>query len=224
MTAGGLAAAAAIVCAIQFAPWKPTRAAVTAQQQAVSSAPAQTAAAQPSPATPETAQPAVSAPQQTPPAATSQPIAVPAARAPKSADQASPSPAVTPTQQPAIQQAAPPQAPPPAVAQPQPQQASAPPPAAPAGPSRAEILQAREHFAKLQVRASAIHDSLANLKQSMQSQGMALNAKFSQPEGLMNTYLRSAENALNQSDLAAAREYADKAEHQIEVLEKLLNL
>jgi len=74
------------------------------------------------------------------------------------------------------------------------------------------------------VRAGSIRDSLANLKRTMQSQGMALNAKFTQPEGLMETYLRSAEQALNQSDLAAAKEYGDKAERQIEVLEKLLNL
>jgi phosphoglycerate-specific signal transduction histidine kinase len=111
------------------------------------------------------------------------------------------------------------------VPQSQPQaQPIAPPPAAPAGPSRAEILQAREHFAKLEVRANAIRDSLGNLKRTMQAQGMALNAKFTQPEGLMDTYLRSAEQALNQSDLAAAKDYSDKAERQIEVLEKLLNL
>jgi phosphoglycerate-specific signal transduction histidine kinase len=90
-------------------------------------------------------------------------------------------------------------------------------------PSR-DVLNAREHFAKLQVRANSVHDSLANLKRTMQAQGLGLNAKFTQPEGLMDTYLRSAENALNQSDLAAAKEYGDKAERQIEVLEKLLNL
>ena len=127
----------------------------------------------------------------------------------------------TPQQQP-VQQAAAQTAPAPTQPPPQPQQNAA--PAAPAGPSRAQVLQAREDFAKLQVRAGSIHDSLANLKRTMQSQGMGLNAKFTQPEALMDTYLRSAENALNQSDLAAAKEYADKAEHQIEVLEKLLNL
>lgn len=73
------------------------------------------------------------------------------------------------------------------------------------------------------MRATTIHDSLENMKRNVQSQGMSLNAKFTRPEALMNTYLQSAENALNQSDLAAAKEYADKAERQIEILEKLFN-
>ena len=107
----------------------------------------------------------------------------------------------------------------------QPQQPIAvPTPSAPAGPSRAEVQQAREHFAKLQVRAGSVRDSLGNLKQTMQSQGMGLNAKFTGPERLMETYLRSAEQALSQNDLPAAKEFAEKAERQIEVLEKLLNI
>ena len=216
MAIGGVAAAAAIVCAVEFAPWKPTRAAVPAQVQ--QSSPPQAAAPGAPPAVTPAVTPVpepVSAPVEAPPAATVQQAAVS-----KSAPRSSPNVA-TPQQQP-VQQAAAQTAPAPTQPPPQPQQNAA--PAAPAGPSRAQVLQAREDFAKLQVRAGSIHDSLANLKRTMQSQGMGLNAKFTQPEALMDTYLRSAENALNQSDLAAAKEYADKAEHQIEVLEKLLNL
>jgi hypothetical protein len=210
MSIGGVAAAAAIVCAIEFAPWKPTHAAVPAAQTSE-------AQAQPSPAPPETA----TAPSTPPP--DSGPAAVPT-QAPPTATPVAPPPAAVPTQAPptATPVAPPPSAVPahaPPIATP-----VAPPPTAPAGPSRAQILQAREHFAKLQVRAGSIRDSLGNLKRTMQSQGMALNAKFTQPEGLMETYLRSAEQALNQSDLTAAKEYGDKAERQIEVLEKLLNL
>jgi hypothetical protein len=222
MSAGGVAAAAAIVCAIEFAPWKPTHAAVPA-------APPSTAQAQPSPAPPDTATVPSPVPQDSAPAAV--PTPTPPTATPQQSASAKPSarsspnvPTPAPRQQPVEQAVAQP-APQPPASQPQPQpQQVATPPAAPAGPSRAEILQAREHFAKLQVRAGSIRDSLGNLKRTMQSQGMALNAKFTQPEGLMETYLRSAEQALNQSDLAAAKEYGDKAERQIEVLEKLLNL
>jgi hypothetical protein len=42
--------------------------------------------------------------------------------------------------------------------------------------------------------------------------------------GLTDTYLQSANDALNRSDLAAARAYADKAGRQIEILEELRNL
>jgi len=96
--------------------------------------------------------------------------------------------------------------------------------AQPAGPSREEMLKAREHVAKLRVRAESVRNSLQGLRRSQQSQGLSLSAKFTGPEGLMTTYLRAAEDALNASDLPAFREYAEKAEHQIEILEKLLNL
>lgn len=86
------------------------------------------------------------------------------------------------------------------------------------------MTQARERVVKLQVRASAVRDSLKSLKRSQQASGMGLNARFTQPEGLMNAYLESANEALNEGDLPAAREYAAKAERQVEILERLLNL
>ena len=109
----------------------------------------------------------------------------------------------------------------------QPQQVPAAPPPEPpkpAGPSREEILQAREPVAKLHVRAIAVRGALQSLRRSQQSMGMNLNAKYTGPEGLMDTYLKAADDALNAKDLPAAREYTEKAEHQIEILEKLLNL
>jgi serine/threonine-protein kinase len=226
MAIGGVAAAAAIVGAIELAPWKPTRAAAPTQQTSTAQAQPSTPPADATPAQsapPQDAVPApVTLPESTPQAAPVQTPAAfksPARRAP---DTASASHAVTTPQEQPIQQQ-------PAVSAPvpQPQQQQQPqtvaPPSVPAGPSPAEVLHAREHFAKLQVRATTIHDSLANMKRTMQSQGMSLNAKFTRPEALMDTYLQSAENALNSSDLAAAKEYGDKAERQIEILEKLFN-
>ena len=215
MAAGGLAAALAIVGAIEFAPWKATRAAGPAKVQV------QSAAAVPAPVT--------AAPQTTPLAAPAEQQAAPVAQAAitkpvrRASEPVSTPPTAPPPQQPATVQQQPVVSAP-AVAPPQ--QSAVPTPQAPAppGPSPAVILQAREHFAKLQVRAGAIDDSLANLKRSMQAQGAGLNARFTQPQGLMENYLQSSQNALNQGDLAAAREYADKAERQIEILEKLLNM
>ena len=220
MSVGGLAAAAAIVCAIEFAPWKPTKAAAPQPQasavQVQQPAPSVAAPAAQSTPPPEAAPAAIPAPQAQAEPVRQTAIAKPAAR---SVPQSVSPPAVASAPPQSAQIQAQPPAP---VVQ---SQATAPaPPAAPAGPSRAEVLQAREHFAKLQVRASSIHDSLASLKRSMQAQGLGLNAKFTQPQGLMDTYLQSANEALNQADLAAAREYSDKAERQIEILEKLLNL
>lgn len=230
MAIGGVAAAAAIVCAIEFVPWKPTKAAAptaqTSQAQVQQSSPPEAPAAQSTPpqdAASVDSTPApgpATAPAQASKAAPHQETAVskPPARSLSNSPSPSPVPAA-PRQQPVQQQ----QAAPADTAQ-QYQPIAAPPPPAPAGPSTAELLHARERFAKLRVRASSIHTSLDSLKGSMQAQGLAVNAKFTQPEGLMDTYLQSANEALSQSDLPAARDYADKAERQIEILEKLLNL
>jgi eukaryotic-like serine/threonine-protein kinase len=224
MTVGGVAAAAAIVFAIQFAPKKQTKAAEPPAQSA-------SAQVQPTPALETTTTPSAPAADASPAAASQQSPAVappqPTA-AHKPPARSSPSAAVSaaPPQQQPVRQAAVPPVPTPIQPQPQPQQqAAAPPPAAaPSGPSGAQVQQAREHFAKLQVRAGGIRDSLSNLKQTMQSSGMTLNGKYTQPEGLMETYLRSADQALSQLDLTTAKEFGDKAERQIEILEKLLNL
>ena len=40
---------------------------------------------------------------------------------------------------------------------------------------------------------------------------------------LMETYLRNATGALNAGNAASARNYMEKAERQVEILEKILN-
>jgi serine/threonine-protein kinase len=240
MALGGLAVAAAIVGVIEFGPWKNAKAVspvpqTAAAQPAPQAQPAPTAdtsaqPAQPSPSTPP--QQDTTPPPQSAPAPSQQTLAAarPAARpAPGGNGQSSAAldarrqetqysglqPLAAPPMQQAQQQPL----------QPQDQQrVEAPPlPAAPAGPSREEVMKAREHSAKLQVRADSIRSSLQSLRRAQQSQGLSLNARFTQPEGLMNTYLQNANQALNAGDLAAAKEFGDKAERQIEILEKLLN-
>jgi serine/threonine-protein kinase len=234
MALGGIAVAAAIVCVIEFGPWKGAIA-DSVKHLTAANAPAQPPAAQPvSQAEPAPQQPQEAAPQQPAPQEPAPPQPAPAAK-----PAAAPAPAAQP---PVAQRAQPQPVPPQPRAQPQPpapqpqpqaqqpppqpeRQASAEPePAATKAPTRREMTQARERVVKLEVRASAIRDSLKSLKRSQQASGMSLNARFTQPEGLMNAYLQSANEALNEGDLPAAREYAGKAERQIEILERLLNL
>lgn len=223
---GAVAATAAIVCAIEFAPRKATHAAQPLAQVASVPTPQPMPAAPVEDAKPPADVPSVTAstppivasdPQPAPSHANQQAIAVPPRKQPDAVHQPEPVRQPAPTQQAVVIPApnpapvAPPSAPPSA------------PPTSPA-PNRAEVERLRDHLDKLQVRVGAIHDSLANLRGSMQSQGLTLNAKFTQPQGLMDTYVRSANDALNRGDVASARSNADKAEHQIEILESLLNL
>jgi len=250
MALGGVAAAAAIIAAIEFVPWKGVKA-DNARQQAAANTQAQQPAATPAQTPPQTpatdssssqpvevvasATPATGGGSATPTA----PSGSSAARQPQpkpggtgSGTSANPPPQTT-KPSPSQPQADPttPQAPPqPTTAQPgqtgQPTQqaGSQSMPPTPAGPSREEIMRVRERVAKLRVRVDAIRSSLMSLRRSQQSMGMNLNAKYTQPEGLMTTYMQAVDDALNSSDLKEAREYAGKAEHQIEILEKLLNL
>jgi serine/threonine-protein kinase len=231
MAAGALAAALGAIAAIEFGPWKDTKAQTPppslaqAQPTAPAPAPVQTA-----PPTAEPASPAVAAPSQQPQTAAPVPVVAKSKTAGRPAISqtaaASPSsstvqPAQTVTQ-PAVQ---------PPVAQPIPQPAQqlvaqqAPKPAEPqaAMPSRAEITAARERRAQLDARAIGIRTSLQSLQRSQAASGLNLSARFTEPASLMDTYLKAASDALHDNDLASAKDFMDKAERQVEILEKLLN-
>jgi eukaryotic-like serine/threonine-protein kinase len=232
MAAGALAAALGAIAVIEFGPWKDTK----AQTPPPSQAQAQPSA--PTPAPVQTAPPA-GEPASQPAAAPSQPSQT-AAAAPdvaKAKTMTKPAPsktisaltAPTPTQP--AQAVAQPTVQPPVVSQPIPQPAQqptaqpAPKPAdpQPATPARAELMAARERHAQLDARASGIRTSLQSLQRSQAASGLNLNARFTQPASLMDTYMKAASDALHDNDLASAKDFMDKAERQIEVLEKLLN-
>ena len=224
MGLGAVAAVLAIVALVAIAPWKgtgaaPAKIASPAAQPPVSEPPAPVAAqplsqpsSQPEPqpqmpaapvSTPVGASPRV--PSRTPGAAKSVPVgSQPAAQSP-----AVQAPVPTP-QQPAPQPAA--------QQQPGPQQ-----PAAPAGPSRAELQQVRESLALVGVRAAGIHTSLQSLQRSQAASGMNLRGDMQSAASLMDTYLDGAEKALNARDVAQAKDFLDKAEPQVQKLEKFLN-
>jgi serine/threonine-protein kinase len=96
-------------------------------------------------------------------------------------------------------------------------------PAAPAGPSRAELQEVRESVALIGVRASGIRTSLQSLQRSQAASGLNLRGDMQAAANLMNTYLDGAEAALNAGDVAQARSFLDKAEPQVQKLEKFLN-
>jgi serine/threonine-protein kinase len=102
--------------------------------------------------------------------------------------------------------------------QPAPQQ-----PAAPKGPSRAELQEVRESLAQVGVRAAGIRTSLQSLQRSQAASGMNLRGDMQSAASLMNTYLDGAEAALNAGDIAQAKSFLEKAEPQVQKLEKFLN-
>ena len=227
-TAGALCCVAILVAAIQFGPWK--KAAATGPAPSTPTAvttPAQTPAVVPPVTTPS--EPAASAPASTAPTASpAQPVATTPVSEPvrKSGRPAGSSVAASPappsniaSQQPAaVQPSAPPaQAPaaqtPPVQAPPQPDLSA----------QRAEMQKAREALVGLSARASSIHSTMDNLQRSQAASGLGLRGDWLQARTLMDSFLRGANDALAAGDAASAKDLMDKAERQVEKLEKALN-
>jgi hypothetical protein len=219
MAVGAIAAVLAVVAFVQFGPLKHGKAAqdtaapqnIPTREIPVVQPPSPAPAAVEQPPSQPAEQPAVAKPapqvqQQRQPV-----VRQPEVRSAAPQPQTSATPAVqTPTQAPAQ---TPPQ--PPVQAQPKPQAAPAVDPA--------QVEKAREALMMLNVRANGIRGTLQNLQAQQAARGLNMNAKFQEPLHLMDNYLQAAESAIAEGNLAQAKSYSDKAERQIERLEKDLN-
>jgi hypothetical protein len=219
MGLGAVVAVLAIVAVIAIAPWKktgaaPAKVAAPAAQPAPAEPPAPVAAQTP-PAQPE--------PQAPPPGAVPSPVSTPVSPAPRAPSRpAAAAKSVPAASQPVVSQPAPQQPvaepPPPPAQPPAPQQ-----PAAPAGPTRAELQEVRESIALVNVRASGIRSSLQSLQRAQGGRGLNLRGDMQAAANLMTTYLEGAEAALNAGDVEQAKTFLEKAEPQVQKLEKFFN-
>jgi hypothetical protein len=219
MGLGAVVAVLAIVAVIALAPWKKTGA-----TPAKADAPMTQPAVQPpvaEPAAPVAAQPE---PQpQLPSAPVSTPVSTPGNAGPRVASRPPgvAKPGASAVSQPALQtplQQSPAQQP---VVQQQPVRQQ---PAPPVGPSRAELQEVRESISLAGTRAAVVHTSLQSLQSSQAASGMNLRADIRSAASLMDTYLNGAEAALNAGDVVKARDFMDKAEPQVQKLEKFFNI
>ena len=237
MALGGLAAAAAVVAAIQFGPWHATKAApqnMSQQQVATPQSVAPSGIDSSSAANPSPAQP----PQTTPPA-------VPQAVPPPGAAPSTPGqdrPSVTGTaprrvpdsmrpipvrQLPAEDTDRPPRNTPNEFREKEPaRQLDAGQHREvrdqPAPVDERALREQREFHQMLAARASAVRASLRTLEGSQRANGMNLRGDIRESQSLMDAYLESVTEELNRSDLPAARNDMEKAEREIEKLEKFL--
>jgi serine/threonine protein kinase len=225
MALGAVAAIAAVVAVIQFAPWKGKAA---PQVMSTSPAPVAPPAAALAPQPEQAAQPSAT-PLQTPAQPPVQQAAPPvqASRLPTQAPpfrMASP-PAESQSHAPAQQAIQQPAAQPPAMQSPPAQSSAQVPPqqAAPAGPSRAELQEVREKLMMVNTRAAGVRTSLQTLQRSQAASGLNLRGDMQEAAGMMNSYLEGANAALQAGDVAAAKSFIEKGERQLERLEKFLN-
>jgi serine/threonine-protein kinase len=225
-TVGALCFVGVLVGAIEFGPWKkaeadspPPKAAAAPQQQlvVVPAAPSNPPAEQPAPIAQPGAvqQPAPTIlPQVRPLVPTAGTVRPPAATTGKPAISAAPAAVSAPDNQGSAPAAA--------ATQPAPQSA-VPAPSQPPAAQRAELQKARESMVLLSARASGIHSTLQNLQRSQAATGLGMRTDWVQAASLMDTYLQGTSDALAAGDAAAARDFLEKGERQIERLEKALN-
>lgn len=235
MGIGAVAAVLAVVAVIQFGPWRGSKAApqpggssvppIVTQAPAASSAPP--AASQGG--LPLAAEPVAQPPLQPPAPAGDRQFKPPASatQVPKLPAGVVARPQPTAGRTPAQQAAAPAQQAPSPVPQTQPppvQQAPVQTAARPveSGPSRAEIQAAREQLMMLNTRAGSVQTSLQSLQRTQAAKGLNLRADMQQASSLMNSYLQGATDALHANDPVQAKNFMDKAEIQIDKLDKFL--
>ena len=239
LTAGALVTALVVVGLIQFGPWKKTSAGAPPpqQQEATAPVPAQAAPPQTAPATPPPIEPAAQPPAASPQTVAAKPEEKPApvrttpvrTAAPGKAIPSQPAESRVATGRSAGAPAAGNAPPANATAAP-PQPGNAPPPAAaPAGPSaaeiaarRAELQQVREQLVMVAARASTARASLQTLERTQAASGLGLRADIREAATLANTFIEGANSALNAGDAASAKGFMEKAERQVEKIEKFL--
>ena len=86
----------------------------------------------------------------------------------------------------------------------------------------AELDEAQSDMDKLSGRARAVKDSVEILRRQMEKQGMNLRGDISAAEDRMGTNMDKAQAALDHQNAKDARRYMERAEADVETLEKFL--
>ncbi|MFN7996057.1 MAG: serine/threonine-protein kinase [Bryobacteraceae bacterium] len=216
---GGLCAVLAIIAVVQFGPWKSTSAGqnlTPAHQDTpapTSPVPAQTAPDSQSSPVPVPA----AAPAEQPPAAHTPGVTLPV-RTPSSTPRVknkipeASAPAATSATAPPLQQPAPST----------PAQAAPVEPAAPAVDNQ-QLQKLRDEWTMMEARAGSIRSTLQGLARSQAAQGLSLRGDWQRAATLMDSFMQQADGALNGMNQGVAKSSLEKAERQIEFLEKALN-
>jgi len=88
---------------------------------------------------------------------------------------------------------------------------------------RAELQKVRESMVLVSARVNSIHSALQSVQRSQAASGLGMRSDWQQAAGLMDSFLQGSNDALSAGDTAAAKDFLEKSERQLEKLEKALN-
>jgi eukaryotic-like serine/threonine-protein kinase len=87
----------------------------------------------------------------------------------------------------------------------------------------AELQEVRNQTAELDARAAAARVIVKRLKSEQEAAGAGLNQEVAGAYVRMNAYLSAEKTDLEDGDVAAARDHMEKAKHEVNALEGLVN-
>jgi serine/threonine-protein kinase len=88
--------------------------------------------------------------------------------------------------------------------------------------SEAEIEQLQERLIQLDARAQAVDRAISQLRHQQEAEGLGLRIDMETVDAKLNSYMQVARQDMQSSRIASAQLNMDKAEVQIETLEKFL--
>jgi serine/threonine-protein kinase len=94
------------------------------------------------------------------------------------------------------------------------------PAAAPEGPSPRDLREAHERYANLQARADAALAGVQQIRSQQQAQGLDIRGDILTGMNRLHHQLTEAQRALDEKDLATANEFMNRADNEVEKLEK----
>jgi serine/threonine-protein kinase len=95
-------------------------------------------------------------------------------------------------------------------------------PPSPSGPSEAELDQLHERYIQLDARARTVDRAISQIRSQQESQGLGLRNDIETADAKLLSYMQAADQNIQQSRAASAQLYLDKAEIEIQTLEKFL--
>jgi eukaryotic-like serine/threonine-protein kinase len=93
---------------------------------------------------------------------------------------------------------------------------------APTGPSQAELKEASEQLMQISSRASAVRDSIDQIRRQQEADGLGMRGDIVASLSRMNSYLDAANRALGVNDVVDAKQDMEKAERELAKLEGFL--
>jgi serine/threonine-protein kinase len=89
-------------------------------------------------------------------------------------------------------------------------------------PTEAQLEQLRERYIQLDARARTVDGAVSQIRRQQEADGLGLRNDMESADTKLNSYMQAATRDLQSARPASAARNMDKAEAEIDILEKFL--